>query len=359
MNQNLGTESNIEKEINDPSLLGQVIKSLFLNMPVSMIFDGDETPVKVLNAEKEFIIIKSTGRKDFGDRLLTFTNNGSLYHFHFNLKNKVNQADEYLEPYKLVIMKNGLRKHERIPVKEVESKSYYIQSFIKVEEIFPKLSKLNSLNINIQKMISSIEERFLEVEFIHTEDSDFRIKLMKISGLPIFLANSRNHSIGNSFINLKEMKEYFGTDEWEEIQGPEISIPIYFKGKILLGYIKVRTEIEFELDDVTFINTFVNNFTRIINKEEGFEFSKEKGKILDLSNSGVGFLHPRIGYENVFRVGEKVLMEMHMDKGLFANFQIIIRNNSNINENSQRIGAEFFELSEEESIFLKNFSEKL
>jgi hypothetical protein len=358
MKDHFSENSDLKQEITNPAMIGQVVKSLFPQLPIAMIYEGEEIPVKVVSATKEMLVIRSLGRKDAEERILTFTNNGSLYHFHFTYLPQSNPDWEFLTPSKMVIQKNSLRKKERLHVKQDSGNSYYINGFIESNSVIEKINSMRGVQKAIEEALTTIRLRFSSGEFHDFSENDFRCKVLQISGLPIFLINSRNHIPNDNFTNLNMIKKAIPESEWETIRGPEITVPIYFRGKIMVGYLKMTHSMELEYEDFSLLNMLQSLITKEINQRDIFLFSDEKAKIIDMSKGGVGFIHPRAGYEDAFKIGKKILFEMHMDKGLFAVFHVIVRNIRIHEEQFLRVGCEFFDLTEEESIFLQNFSEK-
>ena len=53
-----------EKEITDLQMIGKVISSLFPRIPVSMYHENEQTPIQVISANQEGLVIKGTDRSD-------------------------------------------------------------------------------------------------------------------------------------------------------------------------------------------------------------------------------------------------------------------------------------------------------
>lgn len=339
--------------IENLQLLGNVIKSLFSNIPVAMLYENEEIPIRTICIDKEFIVIRATGRKDKEDRILTFTNSGSLYHFYFCYTDKSTEDLEYLEPKKLVIFKKAHRKLERAILDSPQKKSY-VGNIILEREVWQKLSENILWQKVLKETLQSLKAKFDYVNFIQYNDSELRFKVLLHTGKPIFFPRREWVPMSNSFSDIKNLKQILPNENWNDLKGPEITIPLYLRSKKLLGALVVKNQKDLELGDYTLTNMLFSLLQRELNQTKKIYLSTEKFPVLDISMGGVGFFIDDPKLFPYFQVGEELMLEIFLG-GISWNFSAIVRNTNLLEDKKLRIGAQFQNLTPEESLFLENF----
>lgn len=345
-------ENSIEV-IENVQLLGNVIKSLFSSLPVAMLYENEEVPIRTICIDKEFIVIRSTGRKDKNDRILTFTNSGSLYHFYFHYTDKSTEDLEYLEPKKLVIFKKASRKSERTVLNSSQKKSY-IGNIILEREVWQRLSENILWQKVLKETLQSLKAKFDYVNFLQYNDSELRFKVILHTGKPIFFPRREWVPMNNSFSEIKSLKRILPNENWNDLKGPEITIPLYLRSKKLLGALIIKNQKDLELGDYTLTNMLFSLLQRELNQNKKIYLSTEKFPILDISMGGVGFLIDDSKLFPYFQIGEEFMLEIFLGETSW-NFSTIVRNTNLLENNKLRVGVQFQNLTPEESLFLENF----
>ena len=343
---------NQEEVIYNKNLLGNIIKSLFVNLPVSMIYNNEEIAIRVICVEKEFILIRSTGRTDREERILTFTNNGSLYHFYFEYTDKSTEELEYLEPVKLIVRKHALRKQKRTIF--LPSSNSYITNFILDSQFHNSLSE-NILWIKaLNETLFSLRSKFKFAGFQFYEETNLRFIILKYTGKPIFFPRNDWVPANPSFSDIKPIRKVLKDVNWNEVKGPEITLPAMYRSKKLVGALIVKHNQDLEMGDYTLVNMLFSFLQRELNKNKKLAFSNEECKIIDISIGGVGFIVERQETFSYFEVGREMIVEIYL-AGVSALLSLIIRNTRMLDEKKLRVGAEFKDIGQEERVFIQNF----
>jgi hypothetical protein len=358
----MNNNASLEREISDLSMIGKVISSLFPRIPVSMYHENEQTPVQIISANQEGIVIKGTDRLDSGIRILTFTNNFSLYHFWFELMPGSNADIEFLKPVKMVIRDDAKRIESRVVVTKKSEEKIYVQSIVSQEIIFQNLEKILSDIQPIWKSRSDpLRDTFKSIELKLDAKDNLRMTIFRGSTRPIFLPKpGSKEPFSTAFFNPVQYKELLSqTNDPDPIEGAEITIPILFREKILLGYIRATQENPLLMENFQSISSLASVIMAEINSHEEFINVKERCEVIDISSSGLGFLasisetHQKILVQgtilffSLILLGEKIPMKA------------VIRYVSKENENLFRIGSEFYDLTLDEKARLRELSKSL
>jgi hypothetical protein len=340
-------------QIEDKKLLGSLVKSLFPNLPISMVYKGEEIPLRVICLEPDFVLIRSTGRTDQEDRILTFTNNGSLYHFYFRYTEKSTSDIEYLEPLKLVIHKHSLRKQVRTPSSILDSNTY-VTNFVKESTLQEKIQENCLWKQTLDESISFLREKFSEVNFHFSDRKDLRFQAIEYTNKSIFFPRKDWIPFNSTVSEIKELRNIMPNEDWNIVKGPQIVVPLFYRSKKILGYVSVQNESEMELGDFTLVNLICATIQKSINQIQEIILTSEQCSVLDISLGGVGFLIKQENLFPEFETGQEFILELFIG-GVSAIFSIIVRNVNILEGKGKRVGAEFKDNGEEEIIFLKSF----
>jgi hypothetical protein len=342
------------KEIEDISLIGQFVSSLFPKLPVSLIHGGEQIPVKILDTSRQGIVIRSTGIPP-QERVLTFTNSGSLYNFFFKMSEKSNEDLEYLIPHKMIIYPSVSRLIERKALNTSEKNEIFISSLTLANEVVSKIAFDPKWTSTIHDHIKILKAIFSNIEFISAMQSDPRVKLLKLTGKPFRTQSVATLSMKQVFSEKKEMESFLEPNEWETIKENEFLFPVNFRNKVFLGAIRIEAGSELELEQYNLIVQTLQSIAKSLHTREDTFYHKGKLTIEDISLKGIGFYLPKKGSTQLLAPGTKVLLELTVSKGLMAFLEATVRNLREEGENTIRMGCEFVNLSPEEKIFLENF----
>ncbi|MCB1141763.1 MAG: PilZ domain-containing protein [Leptospiraceae bacterium] len=350
----------MNKEIVDKDMMGKIIQNLFTKIPISMVYNGVQIPIQIISATHEGIVIKSTRRQDKQLRELTFTNNGSQYHFWFELADDGNFELEFLNPVRMEIQDSLHRAEERIHLDAGASKSH-ITNIIPEDIVYFRHSQI----LEAIESIWNHKSRLLKEKYIYHNlkidgKEDLRFKIFKSKSPAIFLpSKDQSTPFNTTFFNPVHFKDLLNIAGESPLVGPEISIPIYLKNKILLGYLQVKHNEDLTLSDFNFMSSIATLIQGEINLLDLFIIHSEKCEVEDISIHGIGF-HVTETEKLIrdLRPGRIILFQAFFERGLNAYFKAIIRNNVKLNNGKIRIGCEFFNQTPEEKIFIENFSKK-
>lgn len=341
------------REIDDKVLIGQFVHSLFPRLPVSMLYKGKQIPVKILDTNKLGVVIRATGVSE-PERILTFTNSGSLYNFYFSVSDKSTDDLEYLIPEKMVIYPAVSRRAERKVLKGNEKNEIFISSITLVNDILLKISYDKDWISTIEENLKSLVSKYKSVNFYSVMESNVHVKLGKLLSKPFRYTELGHHSMKEIFCEKSELSHFLTQTEWEQIEAGEIIFPLYFRNKVFLGSIVLKTP-ELDLEAYKQTTYTIQLILKDLHTKNDVVFYKNKLNIEDISQTGIGF---RIGKDvqiSSLQPGNKILIELTFSRGLTAFLEAIVRNLREFNANEWRIGCEFVNISPEEKVFLENF----
>ena len=352
----------IDKEITDLQMIGRVISSLFPRIPISMYHNQEQTPVQIISADPESVTIKGTDRSDDGIRILTFTNNFSLYHFWFELGQGSNREIEYLKPIKMVIREDAKRTEARASLSNSKQSRPYILNIIPEENIFSKSEKIFRTIEGSWKRISlELLKHYNACTLKITGENDLRYKIFRVMPRPIFLhIPEKMEPFNTAFFNPYQFKELLLSDNIDRLVGAEITLPIYLKKKILLGYLKVTHSNELGMSDFNKIQGFADTLMQEINNSRELIEIREKIEIGDISSNGIGFSVPySLDLHNYLKPGNLFIFDLLLDKDRIFTIKAISKFLSKQEDERLRIGAEFYEIGLDEKAILREYSKNI
>ncbi|MCX7999393.1 MAG: hypothetical protein N3A69_10665, partial [Leptospiraceae bacterium] len=209
------------REIEDKTLIGQFVHSLFPRLPVSMLHNGKQVPIKILDTSKIGIVIRATGIPE-PERVLTFTNSGSLYNFYFSVAENSTEDLEYLIPKKMIIYPSVARRSERKTLTGSEKNEIFISSLTLVNDILIKISYDEAWISVIQKNLLELKPYYVSVSFFSVMESNIRVRLGKILTKPFRSVEVAHHSMKEVFSEKTELNRFLSQTEWEQIEHGEV-----------------------------------------------------------------------------------------------------------------------------------------
>ncbi|MCX8000601.1 MAG: hypothetical protein N3A69_16900, partial [Leptospiraceae bacterium] len=231
--------------------------------------------------------------------------------FYFHYSEKSTEDLEYLEPKKLVVFKKAQRRLERTSL-DSQKKSCTVGNFILEREIWKRLSENFLWERVLKETLQSLKSKFDFVNFLHFNESELRFKVMLHTGKPIFFPRREWVPMNTSFSEVKSLMKILPDENWNDLKGPEITVPLYFRSKKLLGALTVKNKKDLELGDYTLVNMLFSLIQRELNQTKKIYFSTEKFPVLDISLGGVGFLVENPALFSYFQLGEEIMLEIFM-----------------------------------------------
>lgn len=350
-----------EKEITDLQMIGKVISSLFTRIPVSMYHENEQIPVQIISANNEGIVIKATERSDNGIRILTFTNNFSLYHFWFELSHGSNSDLEFLRPIKMVIREDAKRIENRAQISEKIDKKPTVSNIISQEAIFSNPEKLQKIKEKLLENYGAILRSKFENNHLKLESTeDLRMRIFKAGLRPIFLPTpGKLEPFNTAFFNPYQFKELLLAYDGDTIQGAEITVPILLKNRILIGYLKVHGDRALTLEDYTSIQKTANHIMDEIASNQELLSIPGEFTILDISSNGLGFSIPRTEKNKILcSSGSILVFDLSLGENRRFTLKAVCRFLKEEND-LLRVGVEFYELTPDEKANLREFSRNL
>jgi len=342
------------KEINDTTLIAQFVSSLFSQLPVSLIHQGVQIPIKVLDSTKSGIVIPSTGISD-KSRILTFTNSGNLYNFYFKVSEQSTAELEYLIPEKMLIFPSVSRRVERKTLSSEEQDQIFISSIILTNEILNRIGFDEKWKDIIGNFISVLKSIFSSVSFISVFESNPRVKLAKLLSKPFRSVEVSHFSMKAIFSERKDLESFLKPEEWEKIESGEVLFPVLYRNKIFLGVLSIQVESELTQDQYNLTVQTLQSLQKALHTREEVYYYRGKILIEDISKQGMGFLLPKRENLQPISPSSKILLEIKFIKGLTAFLEATVRNIRPEDMLNFRVGCEFINVSAEEKIFLENF----
>lgn len=350
----------IEKEITDLQMIGKVITSLFPRIPISMYHENEQIPIQLISANTEGIVIKATDRQDKGIRVLTFTNNFSLYHFWFELSPGSNSDIEFLRPLKMVIRDDAKRIESRSIIEDKPEGKPQISDLISQEDLFLNPEKLKKVHATlVEKFGAAIREKFQNFILKLDGIEDLRLRIFKAGLRPIFLPNpGKLDPFNTAFFNPYQFKELLIAYQ-EQMVGAEITIPILLKSRILIGYLKISGDKPLLLEDYTFLQKASNQMMDEIASHPELITIPGMFELVDISSNGLGFKIPSSPENQTHTSPGKILLfDFKIGESTKLTLRCISRYQKEENH-SLRIGVEFYDITPDEKANLREFAKSL
>jgi len=129
-------------------------------------------------------------------------------------------------------------------------------------------------------------------------------------------------------------------------------VPLKYKGYTSIGYLQILSETPLPPEAFHQANLIAQALSRDMIGTGIFQESKEKCKVLDISQGGISFVHPNTRtFTRSLTQNSTILFDVLFPTGLKGSFRGIIKNIRS-QENDFRVGVQFYNLNLSESQIL-------
>lgn len=335
----------MSKEIVDKESIYKVLNLLFGKLPVYILDNGREYPIKVVALKPNGLVISHGRNITSPERILTLTHNGMQFKTFLKFLGGDKNGIEVLQPIKIEI-EEARRTSNRV-VMEGDVNSPKVTHIVNQHEIH-KAQGFNDANVDkiIQKYLQSLRKVFDYANIYYSSRMDNRLRLMQNYDKPIFIPN-RNYSdtVPRDYFPYEEYYRILQVSKLDDRYISEICVPIKYKGYTPLGYVQVLGFNPLNQESFETVKKVAEAISRDIIHTGIFQESREICEVGDLSSTGLSFLHPQSRFfSRTFSMGETILFELIFPNQARANIRAVIKNIKNM-ETNFRVGVEFYNLT--------------
>ncbi|WCL48284.1 PilZ domain-containing protein [Leptospira sp. GIMC2001] len=345
----------MEKEVRDKEGIHKILNALFGRLPVNIIDDGREYPIKVVALKQNGLVIYNSRKVSGEVRCLTLIHNGTKFLADFKFLGGDHKGTEVLAPLR-IRMVQASRESARIHIDDADFKPI-VTNIINQNEIH-KAQGFDDDKVEavIKKYTEILKKTFEHTTIYFSPRLDNRLRLMQNYEKSIFVPNRKSReSVTPDYFPFDEYIRMIEIVKLDPRFTSEISIPIRYKGYTPLGYIQVVKETALNMDSFNIINQVSAALSRDLIGTGVFQESKEKCEMSDISNSGLSFLHPQSRlFSRSFAVGETVIFDLKLEPNQTIICRAVIKNIKNT-EVLFRVGVQFYNLSLSEYKLLDEF----
>ncbi len=349
----------MNKEVTDLEGMIKVISALFGKLPVTIIRENKEIPVKVIALKKNSLIINNPLSFSTKARILSLVHNGSKFLAQFTLVGGDGHGIEILTPLKISVCP-ATRQGNRVAVTERTDTGLQVSNLINILDVAKAIGfddkKVDEILLSYREKVS---KTFPTSSIFFSGRADNRLRLMQHYDKPIYIIDRTNKSTADPmYLPFDEYLRIFNTSKLAHDLISEISLPILYKGYISLGYIQVLADRPLEIEEFNQVSIFTQAIARDIVSTGVFQESKEKCKVMDLSSGGISFLHAatRAFTRNVIMNGT-IIFDLIIDQETRATFRGIIKNIRNL-ETNYRVGCQFLNVNVRDQGILEKYLEE-
>ncbi len=339
--------------IQDKEVIKKNFESNYTNIPVFMVYNGKQFPVKVISINNDTFIIRSVGRSDSEERIISFTNDDKLYKFTFKFLG-TNGNFEILQPVALKILPAA-----RL-LSRIQSNKLYITNISNQSDIAKSLVS-DSVRINtiLKGFSSKVKDKISTLELFIHERVDVRLKLLNDHEKIIFIPDKSNaECVPKDCVTYVDYMNQLRNAKGNEKIVSEITLPMKFRNIFTFGYLTAQNEIPMDEGFLKIINALSSNIKKEIFSKPIINESKEASLILDINSEGFSIFHSNFAnFGKLFSIGAIIIFELCASAEEKITCRASIRY-IKPTEKQFRIGCQFFTTSEEESKDLINYIKK-
>ncbi|TGL58251.1 PilZ domain-containing protein [Leptospira ognonensis] len=333
----------MEKEITDIDGILKVVSALFGKLPVCIIHENKELPVKIIALKNKALIINSALKFTSKARILTLVHNGSKFLAQFTLVGGDGNGIEVLQPLKISI-RPATRQGNRVEVADSANGSLRVTNLINIVDITKAIGfddkKVDLILLAYRAKLAKI---FPTSSIYFAGRADNRLRLMQHYDKSIYIIDRKNKSTANPlYLPFDEYLRIFDTSKLADDLISEIALPIRYKGYMSLGYIQVLSDKPLDMEVFNQITLFSQAISRDIVATGVFQESKENCPVIDLSSGGISFLHaPTRAFSRNVTMNGTIIFDLVMNADTKATFRGVIKNIRNLEAN-YRVGCQFY-----------------
>jgi hypothetical protein len=346
----------MNKEINDLEGILKVISALFGKLPVSIVLDGKEYPVKVIALKNKALIINTQLKFPSKARILSLVHNGNKFIAQFLLVGGDGNGIEILQPLRINIAA-ATRQGNRVELSNTPNAALRVTNLINIIDITKAIGFDDK---KVDTILLAYRAKLLKLyptsSIYFAGRPDNRLRLMQHYDKAIYIIDRKSKSTANPmYLPFDEYLRIFDTSKLSDDLISEISIPIRYKGYLSLGYVQVLSDKPLEMDAFNQVTLFAQAVSRDIIATGVFQESKEVCPVMDLSAGGISFVHaPTRAFSRNVTMNGTIIFDLFMNQDSKATFRGIIKNIRN-QETNYRVGCQFYNTNVRDQEILEAF----
>ncbi|MDZ4725801.1 MAG: PilZ domain-containing protein [Leptospira sp.] len=346
----------MNKEISDQDGILKVISALFGKLPVTIVADGKEIPVKVIALKNKALIINTIAKFPSKARILTLVHNGNKFVAQLTLIGGDGNGIEILQPLKITILP-ATRQGNRVEVNQSSNANMTITNLINVIDVTKAIGfddkKVDAILLAYRSKLSKI---YPNSSIYLASRPDNRLRLMQHYDKSIYIVDRKSKATANPvYLPFDEYLRIFDTSKLSDELISEIAIPLRYKGYVSLGYVQILSNTPLDNEAFSQVQLFSQAVARDIIATGVFQESKEICPVVDLSSGGISFLHaPTRAFSRNVTMNGTIIFDLIMNQNSRATFRGIIKNIRN-QETNYRVGCQFYNTNVRDSEILEEF----
>lgn len=344
------------KQSTDSNQILSILRNLQLKIPFYLNISSSRIQIKVIAISSMGITIKLPDEVSFSkERIISIHFNGNKITILTNSTKTKHSGLEILKPLSMKIDQAIREDTNRLNTRDIFSE-LNVSKIVNVNAI-PKYFGYESskLSFIIQNYYDLLNQKFSKFIIYFSNKIDVRLRLLTKYSKPIYIPDKLGELQNNSkFVPIDEFfKKIVNNSLLPKEYNSEICMPIMYKNFFPLGYMQVNSHSKMDYPIVEMMENIVRNFCREIQSSNFFGESTEICKVLDISESGLSFLHPQsLFFNKNFALGEVLIFNLnHEGKSYFL--KSTVRNIQN-SESKFRIGVEFLDLSQIDKKYIES-----
>lgn len=345
------------KRINDPEQLRQIINKLFLRQSVTLKNKDEMLPVKLIGYDNGLLEI-SHQAPDSETRFIFLKHSQHNMFLECSVKEK-KDSSEIVHPVKLHLHRQ-IRSEKRIEVPESEGKIIWVTDVLTLKN-FPEIfsSQNNKRDALIKAYKEQLLKKFKKVEIVFrlTVRLDYRMRTLNALRIPIYIPDHPNQTRFDE-TRFVPYSEYAKLSQYDKLPSgiiSEVTEPMFFKNRMLLGYVRAMSETTISLEDYEMIHRVAKELLGNLKTYNILPINRERCPVMDVNLHGMGFMHPHVPHiiKN-FMPGEQVIFDIHFPKSKTVTFMGVIKNMKSL-EKAHRLGIQFENMMPDQTDALQEF----
>ncbi|MCB1316928.1 MAG: PilZ domain-containing protein [Leptospiraceae bacterium] len=359
----------------DTSQLERVIRELYCQKPVRVYEAGVECPARVIQFSEGHIHLEHHGPPD-PRRNLLLDHNEHVMLLECRLIERINSDQEKIRPIRLHIRKKT-RQQPRVNLSDEHANTghIHVRDLMPISAVTASFAMVNDRRDRILEVYTNAIQERLHASVVQENNAgegtvntgivlrksarlDHRMRPMQQHHKAIyapqrFEEGSWQHEHTHTFI---PYADYRLLRTYDDISGAflsEISTPLWFKNRIIIGYVRAIATVKLEYAQYEFLRTMTLRLASDLQKHDCMPENPATCVVLDVSKSGLGIVHPAARIVKSFMPGENTLLDLYRDREHMHTFTATIRNVRAAAGGAHRVGLEFNQVNADQHEFLE------
>ena len=348
----------MDRLVTDFVSINKVINLLYGRLPVYLIEDGQEFPVKIIAMKEKGLIIFNNRSSASSEINLLVIHNGTRILISFSRLGGDGKGTEILKPLKMSVSE-AKRESNRVILQDNVPK-LKVSNIINQNDIHKAIGfEDKQVDAIVKDYSQKLNAKFKNVNINISVRLDGRMRLMQNYDKPIYIPDRNAEGFNHpNFLPFNEYIRLVSVSKLNELFISEITVPLKYKEYSSLGYIQVNSENVLAFESFEVISKVAHSITNDMIGTGVFQESKEACEVNDLSLTGLSFLHPQSRlFSRSMTMGETIVFDLFLPDKKKIVCRGIIKNIKNT-EVMFRVGIQFYNNTNSTNEAIKNFLDK-